>query len=96
MASQSGAIIDYGSLIYVTLQRAKTAREAIQVMTDLVAEFGYYSSGESFSISDPEEVWILEMIGKGEAEKAQFGLLVAFLTDISQDTPTKPVSLHFR
>uniref|UniRef100_UPI0032174A05 dipeptidase n=1 Tax=uncultured Draconibacterium sp. TaxID=1573823 RepID=UPI0032174A05 len=69
LASQSGAIMDYGSLIYVTLQRAKTAREAIQVMTDLVAEFGYYSSGESFSIADPEEVWILELIGKGEGEK---------------------------
>lgn len=69
LASQSGAIMDYGSLIYVALQRARTAREAIQVMTDLVAEFGYYSSGESFSISDPEEAWILEMIGKGEGEK---------------------------
>ncbi|MEN8118098.1 MAG: C69 family dipeptidase [Bacteroidota bacterium] len=69
LSSQTGAIMDYGSLIYVTLQRAKTAREAIEVMTDLVAEFGYYSSGESFSISDPEEVWILELIGKGEGEK---------------------------
>ncbi len=62
-------IMDYGSLIYVTLQRAKTAREAIQVMTDLVAEYGYYSSGESFSIADPNEVWIMEMIGKGGVEK---------------------------
>ncbi|MDX1286447.1 MAG: C69 family dipeptidase, partial [Draconibacterium sp.] len=69
LSSQDGAIMDYGSLIYVTLQRAKTAREAIKVMTDLVAEFGYYSSGESFSIADPEEVWILEMIGKGQGEK---------------------------
>ena len=69
LAKQTGAIMDYGSLIYVTLQRAKTAREAIQVMTDLVAEFGYYSSGESFSISDANEVWILELIGKGEGEK---------------------------
>ncbi len=69
LGSQNGAIMDYGSLIYVTLQRAKTAREAIQVMTDLVAEFGYYSSGESFSIADTEEVWILEMIGKGQGEK---------------------------
>ncbi len=58
-------IMDYGSLIYITLQRAKTAREAIKIMTDLVAEYGYYSSGESFSISDPNEVWIMEMIGKG-------------------------------
>lgn len=69
LGSQSGAIMDYGSLIYVTLQRAKTAREAIEVMTQLVADYGYYSSGESFSIADPEEVWILELIGKGEGEK---------------------------
>ena len=69
LESQPGAIIDYGSLIYITLQRAKTAREAIAVMTDLVAKYGYASEGESFSISDPNEVWILEMIGKGEGEK---------------------------
>ncbi len=62
-------IMDYGSLIYVTLQRAKTAREAIQTMTDLVQEYGYYSSGESFSIADKDEVWILEMIGKGPGNK---------------------------
>jgi dipeptidase len=58
-------IMDYGSLIYITLQRARTAREAIKVITDLVKEHGYYSSGESFSIADKEEAWILEMIGKG-------------------------------
>lgn len=58
-------IIDYGSLIYITLQRAKNAREAIKIMAELVSEHGYYSSGESFSISDPEEVWIMELIGKG-------------------------------
>jgi dipeptidase len=69
LSSQAGAIMDYGSLIYITLQRAKTAREAIEVMTGLVEKYGYYSSGESFSLSDPEEVWILEMIGKGEGEK---------------------------
>ncbi len=57
--------IDYGSLIYLTLQRARTAREAIKIMGDLVAEYGYYSSGESFSIADPNEVWVLELIGKG-------------------------------
>ncbi|WP_338238054.1 dipeptidase [Persicobacter diffluens] len=62
-------IMDYGSLIYITLQRAKTAREAIQIMTDLVKDYGYYSSGESFSIADKEEVWVLEMISKGEVEK---------------------------
>ncbi|NQU86764.1 MAG: C69 family dipeptidase [Mariniphaga sp.] len=69
LGSQTGAIIDYGSLIYVTLQRAKTAREAIHVMAGLVEEYGYYSSGESFSIADANEVWILELIGKGEGEK---------------------------
>jgi len=63
------AIIDYGSLIYITLQRAKNAREAIKVMTDLVKKYGYYSSGESFSIADKNEVWILEMISKGMKEK---------------------------
>lgn len=61
--------IDYGSLIYITLQRAKTAREAIKVMTDLVEKYGYYSGGESFSIADPNEIWIMEMIGKGPGVK---------------------------
>ena len=59
-------IIDYGSLMYIALQRSKSAREAIKVMTDLVAEHGYYSSGESFSIGDKNEAWILELNGKGE------------------------------
>lgn len=63
------AIMDYGSLIYIALQRSRTAREAIKVMTDLVAEYGYYSSGESFSIADPNEVWIMEMISKGPGRK---------------------------
>lgn len=62
-------IVDYGSLIYITLQRAKTAREAIKVMTDLVKDYGYASSGESFSIADPDEAWIMELIGKGGKEK---------------------------
>lgn len=62
-------IMDYGSLIYVALQRSKSAREAIKVMTDLVAEYGYYSSGESFSIADKNEAWIMEMIGKGPDQK---------------------------
>lgn len=69
LATQSGAIIDYGSAIYITLQRAKTAREAIVIMTQLFENYGYASSGESFSIVDPNEVWILEAIGKGEGEK---------------------------
>lgn len=69
LGTQTGAILDYGSLIYITLQRAKNARQAIRTMAELVEEYGYYSSGESFSIADPHEVWILEMIGKGEGDK---------------------------
>jgi dipeptidase len=69
LGKQSGAIMDYGSLIYVSLQRAKTAREAIEIIADLMDKYGYASSGESFSISDPNEVWIMEIIGKGEGEK---------------------------
>lgn len=63
--ADSTGIMDYAYLMFLSLQRAKTAREAIKVMADLVAEHGYASSGESFSIGDPNEVWILEMIGKG-------------------------------
>jgi len=66
---QANGILDYGSLIYITLQRARTAREAINVMGNLVAEFGYASEGESFSISDPSEVWVMDWIGKGKYEK---------------------------
>lgn len=62
-------LMDYGSLMYIALQRSKTAREAIKVITDLVNEYGYRSTGESFSIADPEEAWILEMIGKGPGSK---------------------------
>ena len=62
-------IIDYGSLIYIALQRSKTAREAIDVMTSLVEEYGYNSGGESFTIADPNEAWIMEMIGKGPEYK---------------------------
>ena len=62
-------IIDYGSLIYIALQRAKTASEAISVMTQLVEQYGYCSEGESFSIGDPNEVWIMEMIGKGVGQR---------------------------
>ena len=66
---QPSAIVDYGSLIYIALQRATSARDAIKIMTSLVARYGYYSEGESFSISDKNEVWILEMIGKGKDQK---------------------------
>ncbi|MFA5511382.1 MAG: C69 family dipeptidase [Candidatus Kapaibacterium sp.] len=65
----TNGIMDYGSLIRITLQRAKTAREAIQIIGNLVSEYGYYSTGESFSIADPNEVWIMELIGKGGIEK---------------------------
>lgn len=60
-------MIDYGSLIYITLERARNAREAIKTMTDLVDKYGYASEGESFTIADPKEVWIMEMIGKGKS-----------------------------
>ncbi len=67
--SDPKAIMDYGSLMYIALQRAKTAREAIDVITGLVAKYGYYSSGESMSISDANEAWIFEIIGKGPTNK---------------------------
>ena len=62
-------LIDYGSLIYIALQRAKTAREAIDVIVELANTYGYYSSGESFSIADADEAWIMELIGKGPDKK---------------------------
>ena len=62
-------ILDYGSLIYVALQRSKTAREAISVMTSLVEKYGYCSEGETFSICDPNEAWIMEMQGTGKGSK---------------------------
>lgn len=65
----STGILDYGSLIYVTLQRAKTAREAISVMTSLVEKYGYNSEGETFSICDPNEAWVMEMQGTGAGSK---------------------------
>lgn len=74
-------VMDYGSLIYVALQRSRTAKEAIKVMTDLVKEYGYYSSGESFSIADPNEVWIMEMIGKGPGMKGAVWVAVRIPDD---------------
>jgi len=67
--TQKGAIIDYGSMMYIALQRSKTAREALKVMTELVADYGYASEGESISVSDKDEAWIFEIIGKGEGYK---------------------------
>jgi dipeptidase len=71
MADSTG-IVDYGSLIYITLQRAKTAREALQIMTSLVEQYGYYSEGETFSVADKDEAWMLEMMGCGpDREKSK-------------------------
>jgi len=75
------AIIDYGSLIYIALQRAKTARGAIRLMTDLVERYGYYSEGESFTVADPNEAWILEMIGKGPDYKGAVWVAVRIPDD---------------
>ncbi|CAK0905244.1 unnamed protein product [Prorocentrum cordatum] len=69
LASAGQGLIDYGSLIWIALQRCKTAREAIKTMTELVAEYGYASEGESFTIADTEEVWVMDLIGKGKYEK---------------------------
>ena len=65
----NNGIMDYGSLIYVALERAKTAREAISIIVDLANTYGYYSSGESFSLADTEEVWVMDLIGKGKDHK---------------------------
>ena len=73
--------IDYVSLMALGLQRAKTAREAIRVMTDLVARYGYASEGESFSVADPNEAWILEMIGKGDSAKGAVWVAVRIPDD---------------
>ncbi len=65
----STGLIDYGSLIYIALQRSKTARQAISVMTTLAEKYGYNSEGETFTICDPDEAWIMEMMGKGPGSK---------------------------
>ena len=83
------ALIDYGSLIQIALERSKTAQEAIQVMTDLVEKYGYASEGESFSIADKNEVWILEMIGKG-AEKGANWIAVRIPDDAISGHANEP------
>ena len=83
------SIIDYGSLIQIALERSKTAREAIKVMTDLVKEYGYASEGESFSIADKNEVWVLEMIGKG-AEKGAVWIAVRIPDDAISGHANEP------
>jgi len=77
----STGIMDYGSLIYIALQRSKTAQEAIKVITDLVATYGYCSEGESFSIVDKNELWILEMMGKGVGNKGAVWVAVRIPDD---------------
>ena len=74
------AVIDYGSLIQIALERSTTAREALDVMTDLVEKYGYASSGESFTIADKNEVWVMELIGKG-AEKGAVWVAVRIPDD---------------
>ena len=76
LAHGSGKGIDYGNLIYVTLQRARNCREAIKVMHELVSTYGYSDGGESFSIADPNEVWIYEIINKGDETGAVWGVRV--------------------
>lgn len=83
------SIIDYGSLIQIALERSKTAREAIDVMTDLVKRYGYASEGESFSIADKNEVWVLEMIGKG-AEKGAVWIAVRIPDDAISGHANEP------
>ena len=83
------AIIDYGSLIQIALERCKTAREAIDLMGDLVNKYGYASSGESFSIADKNEVWVMEMIGKG-AEKGAVWIAVRIADDAISGHANEP------
>ncbi len=75
------AIVDYGSLIYIGLQRAKTAREAIKVMTEIAETYGYCSEGETFTICDPDEAWIMEMMGKGPGGKGAVWVAVRIPDD---------------
>lgn len=83
------SVIDYGSLIQIALERSRTAREAIDVMTDLVAKYGYASSGESFSIVDKNEAWVLELIGKG-AEKGAVWVAVRIPDDAISGHANEP------
>lgn len=83
------SIIDYGSLIQIALERAKTAREALKIMTDLVDKYGYASSGESFSVVDKNEAWVLELIGKG-AEKGAVWVAVRIPDDAISGHANEP------
>ncbi len=81
----STGVIDYGSLIYITLQRSKTAREALQIMTSLVEQYGYYSEGETFSVADKDEAWMLEMMGCGPDRTKEAGRTVWVAVRIPDD-----------
>lgn len=83
------AVIDYGSLIQIALERCKTAREAVDFMGDIVNKYGYASSGESFSIADKNEVWVMEMIGKG-AEKGAVWIAVRIPDDAISGHANEP------
>lgn len=83
------SIIDYGSLMQIALERSRTAREAIDVMTQLVDKYGYASSGESFSIADKDELWVMEMIGKG-AEKGAVWIAVRIPDDAISGHANEP------
>lgn len=86
--------IDYGNLIYIALQRAKTAREAIDIIVELANEYGYASGGESFSIADPNEVWIMELIGKGYREAPQGGNMFKGIAWVARRVPDGYISSH--
>ncbi|WP_418991294.1 C69 family dipeptidase [Alistipes sp.] len=93
LADSTGRI-DYGSLIYLTLQRARTAREAIHTIAQLANTYGYASSGESFSIADPEEAWIMELIGKGFEDDGQGGNARRGIVWAARRIPDGYVSAH--
>lgn len=80
LADSTGKM-DYGSMIYIALQRSKTARQAIDVMTGLVKDYGYCSEGETFTIADKNEVWVMEMIGKGPNNKGAVWVAVRIPDD---------------
>lgn len=87
-------LIDYGSLIYITLQRARTAREAIATIAELADTYGYASSGESFSIADQKEVWIMELIGKGFKDDGRGGNARKGIVWVARHIPDGYVSAH--
>ncbi len=87
-------LIDYGSLIYITLERAKTAREAIRMIAELADTYGYASSGESFAIADPNEAWIMELIGKGFKEDGRGGNARKGIVWVARRIPDGCVCAH--